>query len=81
MTTQQGTSIASAVTAASLAALRTWRPDLSPEAAEALLQTTSSADRLDVSAAFLAAGYTAGTDVAPCPDSAGDARTDRHAQR
>jgi serine protease len=67
MTTQQGTSIASAVTAASLAALRTWRPDLSPEAAEALFQTTSSARKLDVSAAFLAAGYAAGTDIVPVP--------------
>jgi hypothetical protein len=67
LTTQQGTSIASAVTAAGLAALRTWRPDLSPEAAEALFQTTSSANRLDVSAAFLAAGYAAPTDIAPVP--------------
>ena len=43
LTTQEGTSHAAAVAAAALAALRTWRPDLTPDAAERLLNETGKA--------------------------------------
>jgi hypothetical protein len=55
--TQQGTSVAAAVTAASLAALRTWRPDLAPDAAERVLVETASSGALDLTRAFTAIGF------------------------
>jgi len=53
-----GTSQATGITAAVLAALRAYRPDLSPEAAEQLLESTaaSAGGALDVTALFQAAG-------------------------
>jgi hypothetical protein len=54
---QQGTSVAAAVTAASLAALRTWRPDLVPDAAEQVLVDTASSRVLDLTSAFTAIGF------------------------
>ncbi len=53
-----GTSQATAITAAVLAALRAYRPDLSPEGAEQLLRGTAAAAGgvLDVTALFQAAG-------------------------
>ena len=53
-----GTSQATAITAAVLAALRAYRPDLSPEGAEQLLRGTAAAAGavLDVTALFRAAG-------------------------
>jgi hypothetical protein len=53
-----GTSQASAITAAVLAALRAYRPGLSPEAAEQLMRSTAAAAGgvLDVTALFQAAG-------------------------
>jgi hypothetical protein len=66
---QQGTSHAAVIAATALAALRTWRPDLSPEAAERLLNETgvesSAGRRLDLSAAFTAAGLGAIADPPP----------------
>jgi hypothetical protein len=57
---QQGTSAAAAITGAAMAALRTWRPDLAPDAVEQLLNETAVATpdgrRLDLTAAFVAAG-------------------------
>lgn len=56
-TTDQGTSYAAAIVAASLAALRTWRPDLTPDEADRLLSdTATTGHRLDLGAAFTAAG-------------------------
>jgi hypothetical protein len=55
-TLEQGTSHAAAIVAASLAALRTWRPDLSPDAAEALFTDNGARRQLDVGATFTAAG-------------------------
>jgi hypothetical protein len=59
-TSYQGTSAAAAVTAAALAALRTWRPDLTPDEADRLLNETATRSewgrRLDLAAAFTAAG-------------------------
>lgn len=59
-TSQQGTSAAAAIVAASLAALRTWRPDLSVSAAAELLVNaaapTAAGRRLDAAATFTAAG-------------------------
>jgi len=56
-----GTSQATAITAAVLAALRAYRPDLSPEAAEQLMRSTAAAAGgvLDVTALFQAAGLQA----------------------
>jgi hypothetical protein len=54
---QQGTSVAAAVTAASLAALRSWRPDLAPDAAERVLVQTASSGALDLTRAFTAIGF------------------------
>jgi hypothetical protein len=53
-----GTSQATAITAAVLAALRAYRPDLTPEGAEQLLRGTATAAGgvLDVAALFQAAG-------------------------
>ena len=67
ISTQQGTSIAAAIVAAGLAAIRTWRPDLTPGESEQLLQGTASAGRLDLSAAFVAAGYALPTDPPSSP--------------
>lgn len=59
-TSQQGTSAAAAVVASSLAALRTWRSDLTVDAAAELLVNTAvptaAGRRLDVAAMFTAAG-------------------------
>jgi hypothetical protein len=59
-TADQGTSQAAALVAAGVAALRTWRPDLTPDEVDRLLRetATSSAEggRLDLAAAFTAAG-------------------------
>ena len=41
-TTDQGTGYSAAVVAASLAALRTWRPDLTPDEADRLLIATAT---------------------------------------
>jgi hypothetical protein len=51
-----GTSAAAAIAGTALAALRTWRPDLGPDAAEQLL---IGGGRLDLTAAFVAAGLQA----------------------
>ena len=60
LTTQEGTSHAAAITAAALAALRTWRPDLTPDVAERLLnetgKTTMWGRSLDLAGAFSAVG-------------------------
>jgi hypothetical protein len=57
-TTDQGTGYSAAIVAASLAALRTWRPDLTPDEADRLLSDTAAAGhRLDLGAAFTAAGF------------------------
>ena len=57
---QQGTSAAAAIAAASLAALRTWRPDLTVGAAAELLVgtavSTAAGRRLDTAGMFTAAG-------------------------
>lgn len=53
---QQGTSAAAAIAAAGIAALRTWRPDLSVAAAEQLVIESATGGRLNVGAAFAAAG-------------------------
>ena len=64
LTTQQGTSHATAIVAAALSALRTWRPDLSWADAEAML---TQSGKLDVTAAFVSAGLgsIAGVPAAP----------------
>jgi Subtilase family len=68
-TTQQGTSHAAVIAATALAALRTWRPDLTPDQADRLLNESASPSlwgrNLDVSAAFVAAGL--GALVPPPP--------------
>jgi membrane-anchored mycosin MYCP len=70
-TGQQGTSHGAAIVAASLAALRTWRPDLTPDDADRLLNDTAAAfpggRRLDLTAAFTAAGLGAITQPLPPP--------------
>lgn len=53
---QQGTSAAAAIVATALAALRTWRPDLSAATAEHVIRANASPSGLDVAAAFRAAG-------------------------
>jgi hypothetical protein len=59
--TQQGTSHAAVIAAAALAALRTWRPDLTPDEADRLLNETASPSvwgrSLNLTAAFVAAGF------------------------
>jgi hypothetical protein len=73
LTTQQGTSFAAVIVAAALAALRTWRPDLSAEAAQRVLidnaLTASSGRALDVTAAFVAAGMGSLVPAVPTPTS------------
>lgn len=65
----QGNTEASAVTAAALAALRSYRPDLTPDAAENLLASTATAapggPLLNVTAAFRAAGLGGVVESAP----------------
>jgi hypothetical protein len=60
---QQGTSFSAALVAVSLSAIRSWRPDLSADAAEQLLLDTATVSRdgriMDLSAAFNAAGLAA----------------------
>lgn len=53
---QEGTSHAAAFASAVLAALRSYRPDLTPDQAEALLAATARGGSLDAEAAFRAAG-------------------------
>ncbi len=64
-----GTSSSAAIVASAVAALRTWRPDLTPDGAEQLINetgvTTAFGRRLDLTAAFTAAGLQAV--VAPPP--------------
>ncbi len=64
-----GTTAAAAVTAAALAALRSWRPELTPDDAEHLVLTTAVAGagggRIDVAGAFRAAGLAAVVEGAP----------------
>lgn len=63
----QGTSQSSAFVAAILASLRSYRPDLSPDAAEHLLMTASSTQpsvRVDVERSFRAAGLSSIVDEA-----------------
>jgi len=59
-TSDQGTSRAAAIVATALAALRTWRPDLTVDEADRLLTETATPTldgrRIDVAAAFIAAG-------------------------
>jgi hypothetical protein len=73
-TADQGTSHAAAIVAASLAALRTWRPDLSPDDADRLLNENATqfpqGRRLDVAAAFTAAGLGALVPPTPTPSPA-----------
>jgi hypothetical protein len=70
---QQGTSEASAIFAAALAALRTWRPDLSADDAAGVLRSsatrTTAGPGLDLAAAFRASGLTSivGEPVAAVP--------------
>ena len=52
---EQGTSEATAIAAAALGALRAYRPDLTTDQAEGLL-TAAASGRLDIAAAFRAAG-------------------------
>jgi hypothetical protein len=69
--TQQGTSHAAVVAAAALAALRTWRPDLTPDEADRLLNETATPSlwgrTLDLTAAFVAAGLGAIVPTPPAP--------------
>ena len=58
-----GTSQASAFTSAVIAALRSYRPDLTWDQAEQLLTSTAKAGMLDVGAAFRAAGLGAVVDA------------------
>ena len=59
-TQQQGTSHAAAIAVAAVSALRTWRPDLSPNDVDRLLNETATPSlggrNLDLAAAFRAAG-------------------------
>jgi hypothetical protein len=59
-TTDQGTSQAAAIVAAAIAALRTWRPDLTPQAVDDLVTRSAAVApdgrHLDVAAMFTAAG-------------------------
>jgi hypothetical protein len=74
VTGAQGTSPASALVAATLAALRTYRPDLTPQAADAqVLSTATVVDSgrvLNIAGAFRAAGLTALVDAAEDPPAA-----------
>lgn len=67
----QGTSYSAAIAAATLAALRTWRPDLTADAARQLLESTAVATadgkRIDATAAFNAAGLGALTGSPSAP--------------
>ncbi|MDO8208944.1 S8/S53 family peptidase [Conexibacter sp. CPCC 206217] len=67
--TFQGTTASAAVAAVAIDALRSWRPELSPDDAEHLLLSTAvpaaGGGRLDVAAAFRAAGLAAVVDSAP----------------
>ena len=70
-----GTSAAAAIAGAAMAALRTWRPDLAPDAVEQLLNgaaiATPDGRRLDLTAAFVAAGLQAVVEPpAPPPPTA-----------
>jgi hypothetical protein len=68
-TSQQGTSFSAVIVAGALSALRTWRPDLSADAAQRLLVENATATpygpALDLGAAFVAAGL--GEIVPPVP--------------
>jgi subtilase family protein len=68
-TTFQGTTAAAAVTATAMDALRSWRSDLDPDAAEQLILSTATAGaggaRINVASAFRAAGLAAVVDAAP----------------
>ncbi|MDW5593022.1 S8 family serine peptidase [Conexibacter stalactiti] len=65
----EGTTAAAAITAGALSALRSWRPDLGPDAAEQLLLAGARASPagayLHVAGAFRAAGLGAVVDTAP----------------
>ena len=79
VTNQYGTSIASAIAAAGLAALRTWRPDLTPDDADRLLNETATPSewgrRLDLTAAFTAAGFGQITQPPAAPSAPAPAAT------
>ncbi len=68
---QQGTSHAAVIAATALAALRTWRPDLTPDDADRLLSETARPSpwgrSVDLTAAFVAAGLGAIAAPAPAP--------------
>jgi hypothetical protein len=59
------------IAATALAALRTWRPDLSPIEAEQVLIESAAGSRLDLTAAFAAVGMAAVTGAAPTPPPVG----------
>lgn len=65
--TYQGDSEATAITSAALGALRAYDPLLSPEQAEALLTSTTTAGNLNITGAFDAAGLGALTSYGPPP--------------
>jgi hypothetical protein len=67
--TYQGDSEAAAITSAALAALRSYDTVLSPEQAEALLTTTTTAGNLNIAGAFTAAGLGWLTNYGPPPAS------------
>jgi hypothetical protein len=77
--TYQGDSEATAITSAALAALRAYDTSLSPEQAEALLTSTTTAGNLNIAAAFNAAGLGALTSYGPpqpaAPQALGGAGT------
>ena len=70
--TYQGDSEATAITSAALAALRAYDTSLSPEQAEALLTSTTTAGNLNIAAAFNAAGLGALTSYGPPPPGASE---------
>jgi hypothetical protein len=65
--TYQGDSEATAITSAALGALRAYDPSLSPEEAESLVTSTTTAGNLNIAGAFDAAGLGALTSYGPAP--------------
>jgi Subtilase family len=69
--TYQGDSEAAAITSAAVGALRAYDTSLTPEQAEALVTSTTTAGNLNIASAFTAAGLGWLTSYGPAPSSPG----------